>query len=169
MKFPKTMIEKCVSKKDVRYYLNDCHLDVENKRLVATDGHKAVFLPVTVSESDTSGPVTSEAIIAARKLAKGKGVCEIGCNGSLELSNGASFPRPDHGTSYPEMDRILPQIDTDIRVSLNAQYLLDIAKAISDGKFATNVTLHIPADTNCAIRISGNIPEAKAVLMPVRM
>ena len=46
---PKLKLEKIAGVKDARPYIRDPHLDVENKCLMATDGHKLVRIPVEVS------------------------------------------------------------------------------------------------------------------------
>lgn len=82
MKLSKTAkAEMCVSHDKQRPILHDAWLDVENKVLVSVDGRCMSILPVEISEGDTSGRVTKEALVAARKVAVGNTI-EIECNGA---------------------------------------------------------------------------------------
>ena len=172
MIFPKTMIENCAAIKDYsRPYLQNPYLDVEGKQLIATDGHKLVFVPVVPEDGDVSGYVTGKALAAARKLAK-RTEPSIRCNGALELTDGTVLPRPEN-QAFPVdgVKRVIPDTKGCKIVSFNAQLLLDIAKAIGEGKdtIATVVILHLPEDNTRAIKVTKSGTEAFGVLMPVRM
>ena len=81
-------LRSCAGVKDVRVQIRDPHLDVENKCLVATDGHKLIRIPVEVSPADTSGPVPLDAIKDARKRKLES--AEIVCNGDATLIDSSS-------------------------------------------------------------------------------
>jgi DNA polymerase III sliding clamp (beta) subunit (PCNA family) len=160
-----------IAKKDIRAYLNAAHLDVAGSRLVATDGHKLVCVPVTIEEGDTSGPVTAEAIKAAIKAAGRHCDAAIACNGSLAVQNGPSFPRPDPDDigKFPGFERIIPKEGT-AQIGINAEYLAAIQKAAGTKGIGLQFTLHADGsiDATSAVRVhcgAGVI----AVVMPMRL
>ena len=171
----KKPIEQCAGKNDVRHYLNHPYLDTENKRLIATDGHCLAVVPVELSEGDTSGPVSADALKAARKTITGisrvpyRTEAEIVCNGGLEVTDGPTFPRPDlDGSKYPDIERITPDKEGRICFGVKAQYLADVAKAIANSKYG-GVTLWIdPKDPTAAILLEGE-NDAYGVVMPMRI
>jgi DNA polymerase III sliding clamp (beta) subunit (PCNA family) len=162
-----------IAKKDSRAMLNAAHLDVPGARLVATDGHKLVCIPVTIDDGDTSGPVTAEAIKAAIKAAGRIGDAAIACKGSLEVANGPSFPRPSGLGQFPDVDRIAPKEGT-AQIGINAEYLAAIQKAAgAEGiglQFALNDDGSI--DATSAVRVHcGGVGGVGviAVVMPMRI
>jgi len=135
---PKLKLEKIASVKDVRPYLRDPHLDVENKCLVATDGHKLVKIPVEVHADDTSGPVPLDVIKDARKRKLES--AEIVCNGDATLIDSGSglplahYERIDNG-QFPDYERVLIDDSKEpvVSIRLNAQYVLELAQALAAG------------------------------------
>lgn len=166
MKLPESKIEKAVAVKDVRYYLNDVWLDVENRRAIATNGHICAVVPVEIDPEDTSGPVSIESITQARKLKSQ----HIQTNGALVLDNGASFPRPEKA-NYPDIDKVIPnKSEYAVSVGIDAALLLKLAEAINPqrGPYRTNVLLHISSSTE-GIKVTGRDPGPVGVIMPLRM
>lgn len=169
-------IELCASHDECRPHLLHPQLDVENKRLMATDGHRLVILPVELDDGDVSGPVSREAIKAARKgpLAKSKagGVIAINANGSLAIEQGPTFPRPDN-ESFPPVDKVVPNgKNHTVVVGLNARYLWEIAQALG----TVNVRIEIaPAEAGkpmldpIVVTTNGDRDAGVGVLMPVRV
>lgn len=113
MKFPTTKFITCASTDQTRYVLNGAYFDVENKRLVVTDGRRMVLLPVEVEPGDVSGIVPTEAVTEALRLAKKSkgtgpdgGLAGISINGVVKLRNGAEFPKVDG--VYPNYNQVIP-------------------------------------------------------------
>ena len=178
MKMRNTKIESAVDSKEMRLHLTEPFLDVENKRLVATDGKILTAIKVEVEPDDVSGYISKDALVAARKIAKKyeEETIEIRANGSLELKNGDKFNRPDLGT-FPNVDNILNNLETDpaktIRLGINAKLLLDLAKSLANA--TQEVVLDLVVDENNAVSSAINVSvakqgsEDKAVIMPIRI
>ena len=166
--------ERCVSGDATRLHLCNLHLDVDAKRLCATDGHCLVVVPVEVQSGDTSGFVTPAALKAARKAGK-KGDTALGCNGSLAIPNGAIFPRPSDSAQFPPWRQIVPQgkpgdVGT-MTFGFNARLLLEVAKGIGAAENHVQVTIPLPDrddDFLEPILVTGTDPDAFGVIMPVR-
>ncbi len=174
MKVPNTLIEKAAAKKDVRVNLNNPYLDTKKKRLIATNGHIAAFVPVEVSAKDISGPVPAEVLKAARRAAKHFIVAdgpEIICaKATLAVTNGPSFPRPELDSKFPNVDQVVPKTKGWIKVGLDAQLLIDLALAIGEGKYKTHVCLHIdPKNSQTAAVYVSNKSDRYGVIMPMRL
>ena len=162
-------IEKVICKDVNRLNIQHAHLDVEKKRLVATDGKRMVVLGVTPEEHDVSGPVSADAIKAARKAKSGEIVCS---NSSLAVANGPMFTR-ETGVQFPDVDRAVPTFNEGstgtVTIALNAKYLAEIAEALG----TTNVTLTFQMDTakyGPILVLNPKLPRENrfAALMPVR-
>ena len=163
------------SKGSYRPVLTQAHLDVETSRLMATNGHILAVVPVDVEPGDVSGPVSIDAIKAARKTDKRCEQYEIKCNGSLELSDGQSFPREGEFPQYPDVDSVSRQVDkpADFTINLNAELLYKLAQAIgADKKGDYRVRLSfrdIHSDKQkTAIEVTNPANEAHGLLMPMR-
>ena len=168
MKTPISKIESATAgKHEVRYYLKNAWLDVEKKRLIATDGHICAIVPAELEEGDITGPITSEALKNAR-ASKSK---SIEAKGSLVLDNSASYPR-EPGIKYPDVDRIRPTEEFKIVISLDAALLLRLAEAINDPeknyRKSQVVTLHISGPES-TVQVTGNNPDAVGMIMPIRI
>src|SRR3990172_5585006 len=127
MKTPNSKIENGVAKKDMRYYLNDAWLDVEKKRIVSTNGHICAIVPIEMDDGDTTGPVSVEVLKQARKFKS----THIKANGSYTLDNNATFERPGMDSKYPDVDRVVPNKETDtVEIVLDATLLLMLPDTI---------------------------------------
>ena len=178
MKMRNTKIESAVDSKDMRDHLSEPYLDVENERLVATNGKILSAIKVEVEPDDVSGYISKDALVAARKIAKTykEETIEIRANGSLELKNGDKFNRPNVGT-FPNIDNILNMLETDpaktIRLGINAKLLLDLAKSLANA--TQEVVLDLVVDENNQVSSAINVSVAKqgkddkAVIMPIRI
>lgn len=164
MKYPDTKIELAAGKSDVRAYLNAPYLDVDNAKLVATDGHILAVLPVELDDGDTSGPVPIEAMKVARQrvnLRDENGAktdpC-IKCNTAAEVNSGASFPQGDMETKYPDYERVMakrPQVDPDI--TFDAKLLINLVDALSDRGEGSIVSLWFAKDPDGSINPNAGI------------
>ena len=132
MKLPKTKFEKAVNTKEVRSYIADAHFD--GKRLLATDGHIMLVIPVEVDDGDVAGPVPAEAVKQARRskaddifLAKDK-----------VITGGVTFPRENKG-KYPDVDQVIKGAHDGVGkpdLTLNAKLMHDLALGLcSDTKY----------------------------------
>ena len=176
---PKLKLEKIASVKDARPYLRDPHLDVKNKCLIATDGHKLVCIPVEVSPTDTSGPVPLDAIKDARKRKLDS--AEIVCNGDATLIDSNSglplshYERVDSG-KFPDYERVLQSNgladDSEVpvvSVRLNAKCVLELAQALSSKRgHEPIIRLDIFDDSRAVRVVAENEPDRVGVLMPCR-
>ena len=182
MIFDKThQVDAIVSKDTARIALCQAHLDVERKRLEAVDGHMAVSTPVEIEPGDVSGPVSVDALKAARKAAGKGATASIHCNGSLAVPSGPTFPRPDlQGIKFPSLPAVVPTIKPGdpgtFTINFNVEYLHRLAKAIgTDGAISLTVELDKDDDGNPIIKenlnplvVTGSNPAVQAVLMPCR-
>ncbi len=175
MKIPTLKIESATAKKDVRKCMESARLDVENQRLIATDGHILAIIPAEIDDGDTTGPISVEAIKAARKSKSER----IKANGSLVLDNKAEFPREDLG-QYPDVDRVFKlgaadkRDESHIDVRFDARLLLRLAEAISTScKDSLGVQLSFTRrddgtiDDTAPILVFGK-DGGKGLLMPMR-
>lgn len=130
-------IEKVVSVDKSRPSIGVANLEVYELdgdrygRLTATDGRMMVQLRnLRLDEHDVAGPVTVDAIKAAKKSH------EIVCNGSLAVKGGPVFSRPE-GVKYPDVDQVIDPVEgrsAKFRISINAELLLAIQQGLgSDG------------------------------------
>ena len=172
MKLPNRQIFKASGNKDARFYLNEPYLDIDEKAVVATDGHVLAVCPVELDDGDTSGPITEESIKAAIKLSTVKTrsmkTANVKANGMLVLDNGATYPRPDNVT-FPDYHRVIPDINkAEMVISFDAKKLKDLADAINTPGSSV-VTLHIK-DNNTAFYVdSDTMSDCYGVLMPCRV
>lgn len=160
MKFPTTKFIACASTDQTRYVLNGAYFDVENKRLVVTDGRRMVLLPAEPEPGDVSGIVPTEAVTEALRLAKkpkGKktgsdpdgGLAGITINGVVKLRNGAEFPKvegiyPNYAQVIPDYVKLRMQekrteeeqtvvdraLDERTTIAFNARMLFEMAQAM---------------------------------------
>lgn len=173
MKFPKKcMVEKVLCADEYRVALSYAHLDVKNKVLVATNGHAMAIIPVDLDATDTEGPVSEEAIKAARKAAV-DGAAEVVCNGHQVVPQGPTFERPE-ACSFPDYEQVVPK-DVRKSVGVNAKLLWDACQAIGafgskdNGDAAVTISFGGPLDP---IRVEKHDAltnrTAVAVIMPMR-
>ena len=167
--------ERCVSGDATRLHLCNLHLDVDAKRLCATDGHCLVVVPVEVQSGDTSGFVTPAALKAARKAFGKRTDTTLQCNGALAIPAGATFPRPSDSAQFPPWRQIVPQGKPGdagtMTFGFNARLLLEVAKGIGAAENHVQVTIPLPDrddDFLEPILVTGTDPDTFGVLMPVR-
>jgi hypothetical protein len=179
-------IEKVVSPDFTRGLLHYVYFDPSKKCLAATDGHCMAIVPATVEESDTEGPVTGEALKAARKAAGKRGTPTIALNGHQAIANGPSFPRPDMaGMSYPPIDQVIPEYrkgtEGTLTIAFSVDLLAKLAAAIgaNDKTTIIEMTIKLPPtegkdkglvrDPLVIKSSNGADPAALGILMPCRV
>lgn len=126
-------VELIASKDVTLQHLMHAHLDAEKKRLVATDGHRMVIVPVTVEKGDDSGSIPVDAIKQARKLAgKSRDEAQVKANGAIVLESGATMPRPK--VDFPPYEQVVPSYRPGtggtVTIAFNARYLHELAQAL---------------------------------------
>ena len=174
MKLPgNCKIEKIPPVKDeYRFNMHAAELDVKGKRLVATDGHRIVSLPVEISETDVSGSVPPDAIRAAHKAKKADTGESIECGERRLVVHGirqiTEFARESQ--AFPNTAAAIPRPSSKaFRIGLNPKYLLEVAEAMNSG---TGVELVFGGELDPIlikpILSCGGVDDAFGVLMPVR-
>jgi DNA polymerase III sliding clamp (beta) subunit (PCNA family) len=164
--------ELCVSKDFTRPQLANCHLAVEDNRIVATNGHIIISLPCEASGDDVTGPISSEALVAARKLAKKAKEDSLGidANGKYVLSDGSTVPRTE-APDFPPYKQVIPSYEEEETVTfgINAELLATLQKAI--GADYVKVTVKLPRKREKMldpILVSDGDGQATGVCMPCR-
>ena len=106
MKLTHSKIEKAVAKKDRRVAINAPYLDVERCRLVATDGHQLVVVPLHPHDvcEDVSGSIPVDAI----KDARTNGHFIDASDKGFVVVNGRQYARLE--CTYPDIDRVIPEV-----------------------------------------------------------
>lgn len=165
-------VELCASSDPTRAVLAHAYLDAtdrENPVIVSTNGQMLVRVPVEIEEGDVSGPVTEAALKAARKLGGKRDEAHIHANGSLALDDGTILPRPvfGEGVKFPNWNQVIPEEGCRV-ISFNAQFLLDIAKAIT-GNGETVVKIRFQDELSQIRVTTSSNPGALGVLMPCRI
>ena len=146
---------------ELRSWMQGLLLDVDGKRVIATNGKIIASIPCEVSAVDVSGLIPEEAIILAIQLFERND--EMPCIDCFEtecvMLGGTVRISRNHATHA--IDRVLPQAKTiaDADNTLpgrpflcfDAQFLLSLVQAMqSDG---TMVRLYLPTDANSAMRV----------------
>jgi DNA polymerase III sliding clamp (beta) subunit (PCNA family) len=181
MKFWNRKIELAAAKKDVRYYLQDLYLDVINKTLTATNGHKLVQIPVEVDKEDKSGLVSTEMIKHARKNSAGGSInadklCYINLSEPDKASGHGLTVLRDTQSKFPDTAKVIPDINNrkHLQIAVDAKQLYEIAQAINlttaEGK--DHVVLNLSKSPNDSILVTStdsSNAEALGVLMPVKL
>jgi len=176
----KYQIELAASKDINRLVITNVHLDVEAKRMIATDGRILASIPVDVEEGDTSGPITQEALKKSRQgySAKQKDSLDIHieANGDLKVINGkdgsvTTYERKEQG-NYPNYKQVIPKEAGSVKLCFDPVLLTRLAAAIgSKGQVTLEFTpCEKTGEVKTAIKVTGcNDSEALGVLMPRRI
>jgi hypothetical protein len=141
---------------DTRYQLEDPYLDVEAKRLVATDGSSLVAFPVEVDEGEESRWISGDLLRAVRRLAPNH---KVPIHGNA-AEDGPSFPcvQQRGPAGFPDWKRVVPSRQEGdpgtVTIALDAVRLLRLAVALGaqpkrDGRAMLAVTVQLersPAD-----------------------
>lgn len=169
-------VELIVSQDGTRAHMCCARLDVEDKCLVATNGHALVKIPVSIDDGDTTGPVEVSALKAARKLSKGGAPVTIASGTSLVLADGTRMLRPDRG-QFPSYKHVIPAnagCET-VEFTLSAHLLWELCQALGGSKGAADVKLTVVVPSAGAEMLDpiivrgGDDPEALGVIMPCRL
>ena len=185
MKLNRNMkIENIVSNNKTRGAISNVYLHGE--KLIATDGIMMVVATVEKDEGDVDGMVPVAAITEARRIAGKNDPVVISLNGKAKLVNGAEYDRPDG--QFPQWTKVAqkhPTASRTMRVGLDPEKLLAIAKALNNGQQLGKTPylyLEISEETTAAGKTflhpivvkrstdaNGCAADDYAVLMPVRI
>ena len=166
-------IESVCSDDKSRPSIQNAWLDAEKGRIIATNGKIMAIVEITTDEGDVTGPITPDAIKAARKEAR-RSELSIQANGSLVLPSGVSLPRPSVGEEFgqvppfPNCDAVWPSDANPIvfQVGLDAELLLKLALALSkDGEAKVRLKF---TSSDEVIQVTGTNRLAKGLLMPTK-
>ena len=165
--------------------------DALKPRAIATDGKMMAVVPVTIDGDDVlhegTALIPTESLKSARKMTTRKRPAYIGinetsvgtsvgagrvCTTKLVDSTTTSYPRDYQFPRWREVvEGISPKegVST-MKLALNPKLLLACAEAIGAG---CSVTIEIPMDGNkvdhqAPVRITGDHPDAFAILMQIR-
>lgn len=189
MRFPADcQISRACSDEATRLSLMGAHLDVEKKRLTATDGRILLSIPVEIDEGDESGIVPAEALKEAVKLSRSKAWRHFGPNASIvtagkvaRLLDKREFRFID--MTYPNWEKVLPQfvpgITRTVRLQFDPGLLYELAKAAGHdpkdaGRRAVTLEFMIDGEDDAAqkpmaVTVAGAPAGSIAVLMPMRI
>lgn len=172
-------IDGCCAQEVTRYALTAVKLDVEGKRLVATDGKMLAIIPCEPGDGDVSGLIPADAFKSVRRSPKAL-PGRILANGVAKVTGKAgeeTFPRTE-GT-FPDFTQVLRPKDFGgelARVMLDADALATIAHAIGEDGC---VMLVLPTNPASAMRVfplaqrgrgeASFTADARGVLMPISM
>jgi hypothetical protein len=162
--------ELVVSKDETRYNLTEPYLDAPAKRVVATDGHRLVVLPVEVDEGEGSRYVDRDLLRVARRWLGG-------------VVGGPTWPEDPSLASakFPDWKAVVPKKPGEpgtVTIGLDLRLLEGILKALGPGKDvwgdpSAKVALTVdPSDPKSAIFVKlareFDVPDAAfGVLMPI--
>jgi hypothetical protein len=159
-------------------YTRHVWFDVENGRLVATNGHGLVIAAVEPEDDDVTGPISREAIRYGRALANPRHRFHsdsFKCMASeYRFGDGARMPRLVTGAKFPDYEAIIPAISGPPLLTLNPETLAQIVAAFPKqevGKHPGSISLWIAPTENpekpTPIVIRAHYSGGLAVLMPV--
>ena len=156
MRMNKEFRPELVYATDKRLSLSCPFLDIETDkegvrvgRIVATDGHRLIVVPVELDDTDTMGSIPISAFILARKgTLKHFGEIIIYCTeGVCTMTDGGTVPRPDNGR-FP-----------DYRPIVANRWPGEVLHEISfDPKLLASMVKAMGATDRITLRLSGNKP-----------
>ncbi len=180
---PAFKIEKACSADRTRPVLTCAYLDVENRKVVATDSYVLAVLPCEIEEGDTAGLIPSAAFPALRKASKHEGGT-LAANGSARVvdpfeQTSQDFPRPDG--QYPDWQRLcaLPEPSADdgganatmgplAEFGINVAELAKLAAAL--GSDTVRIKVFSPLKPLHVSPVgSGSRPDAFGIAMPFNL
>ena len=148
------------------------HLDRNKQKVIATNGHMMIILPVQCADADTSGAVPKDALKVARKEARKSSNVLLELNGAAKATNGQTFPRPD--LSFPPYEQLIPNFGNakTHTFAFNATYLKALSDALGIEKYTgVQITINLD-DVEAPILVRSTAektPEdAIGILMPTR-
>lgn len=174
MQLPNSRIELAASTESSRYTLQAVKLDVEKKRMMATDGHILAIVPCEVSADDHSALISTDSIKRIRAMQKRAKLVpvQVRTNGKVTAVAPGETAEYDLSTgTFPNVDAVIPATDGPCTICINAELLLRLATALTPDMDKHNppiVKLWIKdAHSSILVKTSKN-PDAVGVMMPCR-
>ena len=176
MRLPVGKIEQAASTEESPYTLKAVKLDVENKRMMATDGHILAIVPVEVDATDHSGLLSVDSMKQIRAMQRrSKSIpVNIAVNGKATATGKSETSEFELVTGqFPNVDAVIPtgkKYEGPATVCFNVDSLVRLAKALGadEAHQGTIVQLWIKdASSPVLVKTSEN-PEAIGVLTPCR-
>lgn len=140
--------ELCVSDDKNRYAIALPYL--RGSQLLATDGKKLVIIPIELSDGDTDGYISSEALKLSRKSKRSPS--EVFCAEKAlipSIPDAPTLVRPNQSNStYPTVSAVDPTVNGEQykayrpTVAINARFLWELAQAMG----TENVVLELAYD-----------------------
>jgi hypothetical protein len=158
-------------------YTRHVWYDVENGRLVATNGHALVIAAVAPGAEDVTGVLTVEAIQYARLLSrKTTSMASFDCMASeFRFSDGTRMRRLQ--SEFPDYAAIVPQVSGPPTVTFNPELLAQIVaafpkqelgkKGVNPGSISLWVVPNEDPTKPSPIFVRAHYSGGVAVLMPV--
>jgi DNA polymerase III sliding clamp (beta) subunit (PCNA family) len=177
MKLPKGKIELAASLDESHYTLKAVKLDVENKRMLATDGHILAIVPTEVADTDHSGLIAVDSfkqIRAMQKRAKSVPVT-IAVNGkAVATGRGETAEYELVSGTFPNADAVIPKgekYEGAPTIGLNVDLLMRLAKALGadEAHQGAVVKLWIKDGNSVVLVKTDENPDAIGAIMPVRV
>jgi DNA polymerase III sliding clamp (beta) subunit (PCNA family) len=170
MRLPEARIENAASKESSRHTLQSVQVDVEHKRVMATDGNILAIVPCDVTDQDHSVLLTADSIKQIRAMQKrAKSIpVELVLNGKATATGKAESAEYELGKGrFPNMDMAIPKYD-DIpaTVTLNVELLYRLAKAMTAPDDPLIVTLTVKDPLSSVLVKTRRNPDAVGVIMP---
>lgn len=170
--------ELCVSSDVTRYQLADPWLDVDQKKLVATDGHLLIAVPVEVEEGEQSQFISHELLQIAREKFRSYQ------DGTVNIRDGAIPDGPTWPTQqgaprlFPKWLQVIPPFKKGdpgtFTIGLNVNLLKKLVDAVGL-KGEVEITGQYGAEMNPPpflikpVRLEDGEPEPVVLLMPIRI
>lgn len=182
MNIPDVLIEQFVSADEkAKLVLQGAWLDVESERLLATNGHIAARVGVSLNEKDVTGPIPLEVFQLARKELKAirKVMKESLPDPWLRVSCGASVIEVENlltntlhivtrtklspDDTFPKIDSVFPSLAPSATICLSRDYVKSVMAAL-DGDVAA---FWVSASDKQVI-IAAAEGKASIAIMPIR-
>lgn len=164
--------ELVVSKgKDAHPLLTDPFVDVKNERIVATNGHALVALPVTCYPGEASRYLACALLKAGRKTVEDDVPIEI--KDEKILKAGVLWPTAQERT-FPDWKKVMPKFgrgaEGTVTFALNSRLLHQIAEAMGVEGVCLTIEIAATEENPTAILVSPLNKKAREVglLMPMR-
>lgn len=177
MKMPSNKIENVADKKASRYTLNAVKLDVQGKRIMATNGHILAIVPCEVETEDHSTLIPLETVAAVRALQRrAKSVpVKVTTNGKIVAEgNGERLEHEPFVGAFPNVDIVVPKFEGPATISLSVDLLYRLAEALHAEGIGANNPGHIslwikdPQSAVLVKAVGSKDVGAVGVIMPVR-
>lgn len=173
MNFPReAQIERVAAKDELRPVLMQPWLDADEGMLVAANGFALAAVPVECDGNDVTGPMPIDALKYARKKTIKSETPEITA-GRAELAFADMKMERQHMGDFPNYRELLDKAKNHpgqhFAIALNAEYLLQIAKAIGAVDGCVIVDFALDPAAPMYVRSLSAANEGEGALMPVRV